>query len=358
MTTIQPDPLGRENVIPIVEAAMTELENLPTSANILERIQSQGGMTELDALVLLRECFEEGCTDKIASALAEDVRFGSKWQNVQGKVQVLEYLGESVSRRKSAEVEDGKNFSGFSEEDEKRRDRVYKPLMIFVDGDFRGFSLADIGPSVPGASCSYSASLDSHPGERPKTVNGLIKQISFNHFERKISGWAMFSTLRCVPSPDVLRLVTQLDVRVTAGSPGEIDFTICTRTDSFECVLQAGDVDRLVRWAHAVVSGVDRCTVFLWQRCQIELTARTLTPGWVRLTIRSARSYERHDLTAIVSVHELVTKLRAAFEALARASSKDRSWLESMGLEWVNDPSFDQLAWPVVHAEQVWAEEE
>lgn len=358
MTTIQPDPWGCVNVIPIIEVAMTQLENLPTSANILERIQSQGGITELDALVLLRECFEEGCTDKIASALAEDVCFLSKWQNVQGKVHVLEYLGESVLRGKSAEVEDGKNFSGFSEEDEKRRDRVYKPLMIFVDGDFRGFSLADIGPSVPGASCSYNASLDSHPRDRPKTVNGLIKQISFNHFESEISGWAMFSTLRCVPSPDVLRLVTQLDVRVTAGSPGEIDFTICTRTDSFECVLQAGDVDRLVRWAHAVVSGVDRCTVFLWQRCQIELTARTLMPGWVRLTIRSARSYERHDLTAIVSVHDLVSKLSAAFEALVRASSKDPSCWECMGIDGVNGESLDALGWPVVPAEQEWVEEE
>lgn len=343
MTANQSNLMRDLNLVQTIGIAMAELTDLPSAADILARFQQEVGITELNALVLLQECLETGCTEKIASAMDEDVRFISKWQNIVGKALVLQELSERSSNYRSTKAEFRSSTSFLNAQHEERSGHHFKPFMIFVDGSFRGFSLAVLGPSVPGAAGSYSVSLKSSHRGQPKTESGLICQICSNHFERAISGWAMFSSLRCVPSPQVLRQSTQFDVRVHYDNNSEIHFSMLTLTENFECVLKTGDVTRLVRWANAVACNVDQCTVFLWQRCRIELTARALGLGWVRLMIRSAREHERYDLVAVVSVHEMVSKLIASFGGLANASHGGEH----------SEPS-DPLAWPIVSEEINW----
>lgn len=343
MTTSQSEPVKDLTPMLTIEVAISELKSIQSTTDVVTRFQNDLGVNELNALVLLKECLETGCTEKIASAMDEDVCFLSKWHTIVGKTPVLQMLSELSSSYRSAKAE-FKNSTSFSNaQDEERSGHHFKPFMIFVDGSFRGFSLAVLRPSVPGAASSYSISLESYHRGPPKKKSGLIHQIFANHFKHAISGWAMFSSLRCVPSPQVLRQTTQFDVRVHYDINSEIHFLMLTLTEQFECVLKTGDVTRLVQWANAVACNVDRCTVFLWQRCQIEITARALGLGWVRLMISSARAHERYDLVAVVSVHELVSKLRASFGGLANASPRRES----------SEP-LDQLDWPIVSEEINW----
>lgn len=341
-----------------IQKSITEVGNLPPVANILARFQSDAGITELGALVLLQDCFQEEGTDTIACVLSNDVRFLSKWHNISGKDAVLLKLSDLQSGNFLAKAEINKNISFPSLEDQDRLGDVFKPLMTFVDGEYRGFSLVVIGPEVPGANCSYSVSLESDLQDRPNVKTGLIKQIFFNHFKRSVSGLAMFASLRCIPSPEALRQVTQLQVKLIQGSGDEVTLSLYTCTEKFECFLQAGDLGRLVRWAHAVASGVDRCTALLWQRCQIELTARSLAPGWIRLMVRSARKYERYDLVAVVSVHDLITQLSTAFDGLAQASSQSMEREERSSHSKTYGASLGILNWPVVPTEAHWRDHE
>ena len=104
---------------------------------------------------------------------------------------------------------------------------------------------------------------------------------------------------------------------------GRIAFSIVTSTDRFACELRRGDALRLSLWANAVAWGVDHCGTDLWQRCKMELSAHSVAPGWVTLVARSARAWERADLVAVVSVHDLVSRLSGAFNRLAAKIALD-----------------------------------
>ena len=160
------------------------------------------------------------------------------------------------------------------------------------------------------------------PGGK-RSTQGRIHTISWLHFENMVSGYAGFASLNCVPSEAVLELVTKFDVLTVAAHDGRIAFSIVTSTDRFECELRRGDALRLSLWANAVAWGVDHCGTDLWQRCKMELSAHSVAPGWVTLVVRSARAWERADLVAVVSVHELVSRLRGAFNRLAAKIALD-----------------------------------
>ena len=166
-----------------------------------------------------------------------------------------------------------------------------------------------------------NVSNDLRGGNR--SAQGRIHTISWLHFENMVSGHAGFASLNCVPSEAVLELVTRFDVLAAAGHEGRIALSIVTSTDRFECELRRGDALRLSLWANAVAWGVDHCGTDLWQRCKMELAAHSVAPGWVTLVVRSARAWERADLIAVVSVHELVSRLRGAFNRLAAKIALD-----------------------------------
>jgi hypothetical protein len=74
--------------------------------------------------------------------------------------------------------------------------------------------------------------------------------------------------------------------------------------------------------------------------------------------VRSAREFERYDLAAVVSVHDLILQLSNAFDGLAQASSQYLDPKSRSSHVSVHGESLDILNWPVVAAEEHWRKHE
>jgi hypothetical protein len=310
------------SLIEQVEEALDALASAPTAEFVRSRLVAGVDINELEALACLRHCLETSDPDLVAMAMTDDVQLIGKWHRARGREEVLAALMERAQARaaeKKRRVESG--FAGKADDDD--RGPALRTLIHFVDGRVSGFALSGLDERNTRTSGSFHLEVGNDLSGGERSTQGRIQTISWLHFENMVSGHAGFASMSCVPSAEVLDLVTGFDVLAAAGHEGRIAFSIVTGTDRFECELRRGDALRLSLWANAVAWGVDHCGTDLWQRCKMELCAHLVAPGWVTLVVRSARAWERADLIALVSVHDLVSRLRRAFNRLAAEIALD-----------------------------------
>ena len=306
-----------------VDEALDQLALAPTADRVRSKLVAGADINELEALLCLRHCLETCERDLVAMAMTDDVRLIGKWHQARGREEVLAALMERAEARAAERKRRIESGFAAAEADDDDHGPALRSLIHFVDGRVSGYALSSLDEHNTRTSGSFHVNVDNDLPGGNRSTQGRIHTISWLHFENMVSGYAGFASMRCVPSAEVLELVTKFDVLAVAGHEGQIAFTIVTSTDRFECELRRGDALRLSLWANAVAWGVDHCGTDLWQRCKMELAAHSVAPGWVTLVVRSARAWERADLIAVVSVHELVSRLRGAFNRLAAKVALD-----------------------------------
>lgn len=288
--------------------------------NRLEEIKSKLALgqsfTHTDGVFALLHYKESFDSDFLRQILHPEVEFISKHYLLRGIDEVVAQFAEwykpSVQDKYASPEQEFKNAV----------------LPCFVDGGLIRPALTQIGKIGSQHGCQGFMGiklqpLDLETKESPDRISGFFS----NHYFDHLSGRIAFGSVNCIPSKRLLDKATGFQVTMTPTDSNKIALMVSTLTQQFEVelccqrqhILDINPLDKFDRWLKAIDTGVDICTLELYQRCTVYLHAIAMKRGLVKLLIHSARNYELFDLSAVMVKGDLISHFQNAMDSLGSA---------------------------------------
>jgi hypothetical protein len=281
---------------------------------IKNKLAKGQSFTQIDGVFAMLYFMESFDSDFLRQILHPEVTFNSKHVRLKGIEQVTEKFSEWYKPEK---VHDE-----FAPPKQEFQNAV---VSRFVDGRLCAPALTRIGRDFSDHGCQGFLGISLQPLDReaeesPSRISGFFSSHFFDH----LSGRIAFGDVNCIPSKRLLDKATGFQVAMTPTGPNKITLVVSTLTQQFEValcrqeqhILDTNPLDGFGRWLKAIDTGVDSCTLKLYQRCTVYLHAIAMKHGLVKLLIHSARDNELFDLSAVMAKEDLIRHFQDAMDSL------------------------------------------
>jgi hypothetical protein len=297
-----------------LDQCFADLDHPNRLDEIKNKLAKGQSLTQTDGVFAMLHYKESFDSDFLRQILHPDVTFNSKHVRLKGIDEVVEKFSEWYKPEK---VQDE-----FVPPKQEFQNTV---VSRFVDGRLCPPALTRIGKNSSGHGCQGFLGIELQPldwgnEESPGRISGFFSSHFFDH----LSGRIAFGDVNCIPSNRLLDKATGFQVAMTPTSPNKIALVISTLTQQFEVdlcrreqhILDINPLDGFGRWLKAIDTGVDSCTLKLYQRCTVYLHAIAMKRGLVKLLIHSARDNELFDLSAVMAKEDLIRHFQDAMDTL------------------------------------------
>jgi len=296
-----------------LETYFADLDHSNRLEEIKNKLTLGQSLTHTDGLFALLHYQESFDNDFLRQILHPKVKLISKHCQLEGIEEIVE---EFAKWYKPEKVQDK-----YSPPKQEFQNAV---LPRFVDGRLSPPALTRVG-KISDHGCQGFQSISLSPlepdvGDSPTRIAGIFESNFFDH----LSGRIAFAGENCIPSKELLVKATGFQVAMRPTNPNKIELIVSTLTQQFEVelsrqeqhILDINPLDKFDRWLKAIDTGVDICTLELYQRCTVYVHAIAMERGLVKLLIHSARNFELFDLSAVMVNKDLIRHFQDAINGL------------------------------------------